>query len=77
MAPELLLGEEYNKQVDWWAVGIIIYEMIYGKNPFNLQNKALNFKQFQAKVYNNKLDFEYDNIECSSDCQVLISKLLS
>jgi serine/threonine protein kinase len=44
MAPELLLGEEYNKQIDWWAVGIIIYEMIYGKNPFNLQNKTLNFK---------------------------------
>ena len=34
-APEILIqGVGYNKTVDWWSVGILIYEMIFGKTPF-------------------------------------------
>lgn len=32
-APEMFQGP-YNKQVDMWAVGVIAYEMIFGKLPF-------------------------------------------
>lgn len=34
MAPEILKEEGYTKNVDWWAVGILIYEMLIGKTPF-------------------------------------------
>ena len=35
MAPEQLKEEAYNKSVDWWAVGIMLYELLFGDNPFN------------------------------------------
>lgn len=34
MAPEILTGKGHNETVDWWAVGILIYEMLIGKTPF-------------------------------------------
>ena len=30
MAPEVLLGQSYNRAVDWWSVGTLLYEMIAG-----------------------------------------------
>lgn len=34
LAPEVIKGEKYTKSVDWWAVGILVYEMITGAPPF-------------------------------------------
>ncbi len=34
MAPEVLQGKGYNRSVDWWALGILIYEMLTGLPPF-------------------------------------------
>ena len=30
MAPEILKGDNYNFSAEWWAVGIVIYEMLVG-----------------------------------------------
>ena len=30
MAPEVLLGHPYDKAIDWWSVGTLLYEMISG-----------------------------------------------
>ncbi len=35
MAPELILEDVYNIKADLWSFGIIMYEMLYGKNPYN------------------------------------------
>ena len=38
-APEMLKDRRYGKDVDWWAVGILIYEMIFGVTPFFSPNR--------------------------------------
>ncbi|VFQ74876.1 unnamed protein product [Cuscuta campestris] len=34
VAPEVAAGESHGNAVDWWAFGIFLYEMIYGRTPF-------------------------------------------
>ena len=35
LAPEILLQKGHGKPVDWWCLGILIYEMIVGIDPFS------------------------------------------
>ena len=30
VAPEVILGHPYDKAIDWWSVGTLLYEMIGG-----------------------------------------------
>ncbi|KAI8888884.1 kinase-like protein [Backusella circina FSU 941] len=34
MAPEILLEQKYGRAVDWWAFGVLVYEMLLGQSPF-------------------------------------------
>lgn len=34
MAPEILLDKKYNRSVDWWAFGVLIYQMLLQQSPF-------------------------------------------
>ena len=34
LAPEIILNKGYGLSVDWWALGVLIYEMISGVDPF-------------------------------------------
>ncbi|XP_050368503.1 protein kinase PINOID [Argentina anserina] len=34
VAPEVASGRSHGNAVDWWAYGIFLYEMIYGRTPF-------------------------------------------
>ena len=34
LAPELVVGKGHNKGVDYWTLGILIYEMTVGYSPF-------------------------------------------
>ncbi|CZS88674.1 probable calcium-independent protein kinase C [Rhynchosporium graminicola] len=34
MAPEILLDKKYGRQVDWWAFGVLIYQMLLQQSPF-------------------------------------------
>lgn len=34
LAPEIVLGKGHGKSVDWWTLGVLIYEMIAGYPPF-------------------------------------------
>lgn len=43
VAPEILKGHGYDKSVDWWALGILLYEMLHGQPPFFDKNIYIMF----------------------------------
>ena len=38
IAPEVILRQGYGKLVDWWSMGIILYEFLIGCVPFFVEN---------------------------------------
>lgn len=39
IAPEILQELEYDASVDWWALGVLLYEMMAGQPPFEADNE--------------------------------------
>ncbi|CAN0255479.1 unnamed protein product [Lampetra fluviatilis] len=39
IAPEILQELEYGPSVDWWAMGVLVYEMVVGQPPFEADNE--------------------------------------
>jgi len=52
IAPEVLLNKGHGKPVDWWTLGILIYEMIVGQPPFCDEDPMGIYQKILAgKVY--------------------------
>ncbi|EPY32788.1 RAC serine/threonine-protein kinase, partial [Strigomonas culicis] len=57
LAPEFLLGSTYGRAVDWWSLGILMYEMLFGIPPYYDQNQVVMYEliltaplQFDSEV---------------------------
>lgn len=44
-APEMIKKAGHDSAVDWWAVGILIFEMLFGTTPFFSRNKRRIYKK--------------------------------
>ncbi|KAF7295958.1 AGC/PKA protein kinase [Mycena kentingensis (nom. inval.)] len=50
LAPEVVRQQRYNKSVDWYALGILTYEMLFGLPPFHMTetNHLILYDRIQA-----------------------------
>ena len=69
LAPEVLLKKGYDKGVDWWSLGCVMYEMLTGKLPFAIKRGI----KLSPKLYQKGIEFP-KNI--NKDAKDLIEKLL-
>lgn len=76
LAPEMVLHQGHDFAVDWWALGILIYEMLIGVTPFyNKERKLLLLKIRQSKVvFPDKRKYK---IDYSDEFVDLVLKLLN
>lgn len=53
IAPEIIHSKGYGKAVDWWALGVMIFELIEGKTPFHIQpqNEVILYKRIAGGDY--------------------------
>lgn len=54
IAPEILLNRGYKKEVDWWSLGCVLFQMLEGKAPFGSPKG-----QMTLSFYKKKLNFYY------------------
>jgi serine/threonine protein kinase len=50
VAPEVIKREPYSFPVDWWASGILLYELLCGLTPFGHENRAQQFQDIVEKA---------------------------
>jgi serine/threonine protein kinase len=49
VAPEIVNGKGHGFEVDWWSLGVVLYEMLYGTTPFNGINRKETFYRILSK----------------------------
>ncbi|TGZ82627.1 kinase-like protein [Ascodesmis nigricans] len=69
LAPELLLGQGYTKTVDWWTLGVLLFEMLTGLPPFYDENT----NEMYRKILQDTLVFP-ENMD--RDAKELLARLL-
>ncbi|XXG46389.1 hypothetical protein AAC387_Pa02g1251 [Persea americana] len=71
IAPEIITGAGHSSAIDWWALGILLYEMLYGRTPFRGKNRQKTF----ANILHKDLTFP-SSIPVSLTARQLIHGLL-
>ncbi|KAK3626399.1 serine/threonine protein kinase, AGC [Elasticomyces elasticus] len=76
IAPEVIKGCGHTSAVDWWTLGILVYEMLFGTTPFKGKNRNATF----ANILRDEVPFPGDGgvggVVVSNMCKSLIRKLL-
>lgn len=71
ISPEVVKGVGQSATVDWWTLGILIYEMLTGTTPF----KGSYTDETFANIVNHTLKWP-DDVIISSECKQLVKRLL-
>ncbi|XP_053492830.1 serine/threonine-protein kinase greatwall isoform X2 [Ictalurus furcatus] len=73
LAPELLLGKHHDVMVDWWALGVCLFEFLTGVPPFNDETPQLVFQN----ILNRDIPWPDAEEELSPNARGAIEILLS
>ncbi|MCO5564067.1 hypothetical protein L7F22_017723 [Adiantum nelumboides] len=75
LAPEIIAGHGHGSPVDWWTLGIFLYELLFGKTPF----KGASNDQTLINIIKQQLRFPHETCDNGDfeDAQTLIHKLLA
>ncbi|RRT40245.1 hypothetical protein B296_00058632 [Ensete ventricosum] len=71
LAPEIVSGEGHGSAVDWWTLGVFIFELLYGATPFKGPDNELTLANIVARA----LEFPKDPA-VSASARNLIAGLL-
>mmetsp|Transcript_5702 Transcript_5702/g.7974 ORF Transcript_5702/g.7974 Transcript_5702/m.7974 type:complete len:872 (-) Transcript_5702:25-2640(-) len=69
IAPEIILGSGHSYEVDWWSVGVVLFELIVGVPPFDSTEPEEVFEQIL------KRDIPWDAVVMSAEAADLIDQL--
>jgi serine/threonine-protein kinase RIM15 len=73
LAPESILGiGTDDKSVDWWALGVVLYEFIFGIPPFHAESPEKVFDN----VISRRIDWHEDEMEVSVEAHDLMNRLM-
>ncbi|KAF2494833.1 kinase-like protein [Lophium mytilinum] len=72
LAPEVYEGKGYSCEVDWWSLGVLFYECIYNKRPF----EANNHEGLSEKIKKGEPTFPVTSPPVTMPCLHAISSLL-
>ncbi|KAG0256234.1 hypothetical protein BGZ95_005549, partial [Linnemannia exigua] len=72
MAPEVLLRKGYFESVDWWSLGVVMFELLFGRRPFRGKSNDL----LTNSILRDPLPFP-ENVDdiISAPCLDVLSKL--
>ncbi|KAJ8478600.1 hypothetical protein OPV22_022327 [Ensete ventricosum] len=71
LAPEIVSGEGHGSAVDWWTLGVFVFELLYGATPFKGPDNELTLANIVARA----LEFPKDPA-VSASARNLIAGLL-
>ncbi|BFZ17927.1 hypothetical protein BsWGS_20966 [Bradybaena similaris] len=72
IAPEIVLYQPYGRSVDWWAYGVLLYEMLAGQPPFDGEDEE---ELFTSITDHNVCYPKSLSREAVSICKGLLTKL--
>ncbi|KAF2348816.1 Protein kinase domain [Trinorchestia longiramus] len=73
LAPEILLRLPHGPKVDWWSVGVCLFEFLTGLPPFNDENPKLIFHN----ILNRDIMWPSDHESLSPEAMVAVDRLLT
>ena len=73
-APEVIKKQTYGQEIDWWSLGVILFEMMVGYAPFC--SKKVTDVCYKVAHFENYLIFP-KNCKASDTCKDLIFKLVN
>ncbi|XP_058403701.1 rhodopsin kinase GRK1 [Diceros bicornis minor] len=75
MAPELLRGEEYGFSVDYFALGVTLYEMIAARGPFRARGEKVENTELKQRILSEPVAYPEKFSQASKDfCEALLEK---